>query len=144
MVVSTNDGPIVVERAMWWPSDVGTWHEAHVSAGSTETAARWVVAGGSALSTPRTDTYVLIANPAETAATVRVTLLIEDGTAPVSRTFDVQPHSRFNVDTHAEFTAAAGKRFGALVESLGDVPVPIVVESAVYNVPGLDRPLSCP
>jgi hypothetical protein len=132
-VTSTNAVPIVVERAMWWPGNVSTWHEAHASAGSTETAARWVVAGGQALEAPHSDTYVLVANPADAAATVRVTLLFEDGTTPASQTFEVAPQSRFNVDARAAFPSAVGRRFGVLVESLGEPPVPIVVEWAIYS-----------
>ncbi len=45
-VTSTNRVPIVVERAMWWPGDGTTWHEAHNSAGATETGTRWAVAEG--------------------------------------------------------------------------------------------------
>ena len=33
-VQSINDVPLVVERAMWWPGDSTTWHEAHNSAGA--------------------------------------------------------------------------------------------------------------
>ena len=132
-VASTNDVPIVVERAMWWPGDVPTWHEAHASAGSAETALKWAVAGGIAVDEPRTDTYLLIANPGDAPARVRVTLLFDGTTPHAVREFDVGAHSRFNVDVRAEFPEAAGRRFGAVVESLGDAPVPIVVESAVYN-----------
>jgi hypothetical protein len=35
-----------------------------------------------------------------------------------------------------EFPAAAGKGFGALIESLGATPVPIVVERAMYSDAG--------
>ena len=45
-VRSTNGVPLVVERAMWWPGDSNTWHEAHNSAGSTVTGTRWAVAEG--------------------------------------------------------------------------------------------------
>ena len=41
IVESTNGVPVVVERAMWWPS--GLWHEAHVTGAATATATRWAV-----------------------------------------------------------------------------------------------------
>ncbi len=44
IVESTNNQPVVVERAMWWPK--GQWHEAHVSAGATTTGTRWALADG--------------------------------------------------------------------------------------------------
>ena len=45
--------------------------------------------------------------------------------------------SRFNVDVAGVFGAAvANGRFGALVESLGATPAPIVVERAMYTNAG--------
>ena len=38
IVESTNNQPVVVERAMWWPKD--QWYEAHVSAGATTTGTK--------------------------------------------------------------------------------------------------------
>jgi hypothetical protein len=93
-----------------------------------------VIAGGDVQDgARRTDTYYLVANPMGTPAQVRVTLLFTDGRAPELRTFAVAPHSRFNVDVRAQFAGVAGKTFGALVESLGDTPTPIVVEWAIYS-----------
>jgi hypothetical protein len=42
----------------------------------------------------------------------------------------------FNVAMAAEFPDVIGKRFGAIVRSLGDTPAPIVVERAMYNSAG--------
>ena len=61
-----------------------------------------------------------------------MTLLFEDGPT-ATRTFALNPSSRFNVDVQAEFPGAAGKRFGAIVESLGEAPAQIVVERAMYS-----------
>ena len=36
-ITSTNGVPLIVERAMWWPGNSSTWHEAHNSSGSTRT-----------------------------------------------------------------------------------------------------------
>ena len=52
---------------------------------------------------------------------------------PWTKTFTVPPNSRFNVPVGAEFPAATGKGFGAVIESLGASPVPIVVERAMYS-----------
>ena len=44
IVESTNGVPVIVERAMWWPSP--NWYEAHLSAGATTTGTRWALAEG--------------------------------------------------------------------------------------------------
>ena len=61
-----------------------------------------------------------------------VTLLFEDGTTS-ARAFTVAPNSRFNVAVGSEFPEAAGRRFGAVVESRGNPPAAIVVERAMYS-----------
>ena len=129
-ITSTNGVPILAERSMWWPQT--GWYEAHNSPGATTTGTRWALAEGEAGGTDNAQTYVLIANTSTTAASVRVTLLFEDGTS-AERTFTVGANSRFNVDVAAEFTNVAGRRFGAIVESLGASPAPIVVERAMYS-----------
>jgi hypothetical protein len=127
-------GPVVAERAMWWPGPVYTsWTEAHNSAGATAAARRWGIAEGMVADTQRTDTYYLVANPSDTEARVRVTLLFEDGTAPIGKTFTVAAHSRFNVDVRTLFPEAAGKGFGAVIESAEPGAVPIVVEWSIYS-----------
>jgi hypothetical protein len=132
-VTLTGTQPFLAERAMWWPGPTyATWIEAHNSAGATTTATRWVAAAGEVRDTPRTDTYYLIANPGSQPAEVRVTLLFSDGSPAVARTFTVAPLSRFTTDVRTQF-GVAGKGFGAVIESLGASPAPIVVEWAIYN-----------
>lgn len=63
---------------------------------------------------------------------MRVTLLFDDGAA-VARQFDLAPLSRFNVDVRQEFPEASDRGFGALVESIGLAPAPLVVKRAMYN-----------
>jgi thiosulfate reductase cytochrome b subunit len=48
----------------------------------------------------------------------------------------VPANSRFNVPVGSHFPAAAGKGFGALIESIDATPVPIVVERATYSDAG--------
>jgi hypothetical protein len=69
-ITSTNAVPIVVERAMWWPSP--NWYEGTVTAGTTTSAARWALAGGFVDQQPETETYLLIANPGAVAANVTI------------------------------------------------------------------------
>jgi hypothetical protein len=128
---SLNAVAVVVERAMWWPGNPLTWTEAHNSAGAVATGTRWALAEGQHGGAYNAQTYILIANTAAQAASVQVRLMLEDG--ELARTFLIAARSRFNVDVGAEFPGAQGKRFGALVESLGTTPAQIVVERAVYS-----------
>ena len=133
VVESTNDVPIVVERSMWWPGGSQTWTEAHNSPGATRTGTAWAVADGEVSGAPlNTATFYLLANPTDMPATVNVTLLFADGGGPVTRTLTVVPNSRSNVSVKDEFPEAMGRRFGALIESVGADPIPIVVERAMY------------
>jgi hypothetical protein len=132
-LTSTNGVPVIVERTMWWPQPA--WYEAHNSPGATATGTRWALAEGEVGGADGTQTYILIANTGAAAGQVRVTLFFEDGTTAV-RTFTVAASSRFNVGVASEFAEAANRRFGALIESLGPGPAPIVVERAMYSNSG--------
>ena len=105
IVESTNNQPVVVERAMWWPKD--QWYEAHVSAGATTTGTKWALADGEV--TVGGDTYILIANTSTTAGTATVTLLEEGGT-PLPITVDLPPSSRVNVPVSAYLPARRRRR----------------------------------
>jgi hypothetical protein len=138
-IVESVDGvPIVVERSMWWPGDSRTWTEAHNSPGATRAGRRWAVADGDVATGPgASETYLLVANTAEHEARIRVTLLFRPGVPAVSREFRVAPASRFGLNLADAFPEAVGERCGALVESLGEAPAPIVVERAMYaDAPG--------
>jgi hypothetical protein len=129
---STNGVPIIAERSMWWPGNSPAgWHEAHNSPGATETGTRWALAEGEVGGAAGNETYILVANTSSFAGQVRATLMFEDG-ATSARTFTVAPNSRFNVSVAAEFPEAAGRRFGAVIDSLGTPAASIVVERAMY------------
>ena len=133
-VTSTNAVPIIVERAMWWPGpDSTTWQEAHNSPGEVTTGTRWAIAEGETGGPRATETYVLIANTSAFAGTARVTVLFEDGTAPLTKHFPLAANSRSNVAPAADFPETVGKRFGMLIESIGGTPAQIVVERAMYS-----------
>ncbi len=134
-VASTNGVPIIVERAMWWPGGPGPWHEAHNSAGATETGTRWALAEGEVGGAGATETYILIANTSAFAGNATVTLLFEDGTS-ASRVYPLLPNSRTNVPVASDFPSAANRRFGAIVASTGATPAQIVVERAMYSNAG--------
>ena len=118
---------------MWWPGPTpATWYEAHNSAGATATGTRWALAEGEVDVARNLETYILVANTSATPADVKVTLLFEDGTSAEQTYVAIPAKSRFNVPVGGFFPQAAGKRFGAIVESLGTTPAEIVVERAMY------------
>lgn len=130
----TSSQPIIVERAMWWPAPAALWHEAHNSPGATSARTKWAVADGEVGGSHLTETYILVAKTGDAAGSAKVTLVFEDGSPAVEKTISLSAHSRTNVNVAVEFgVAVAGKRFGAIVESLGTTPVPIVVERSVYS-----------
>jgi uncharacterized repeat protein (TIGR01451 family) len=136
-ITSTNGVPIIVERAMWWPGPTSnTWQEAHNSPGEVTTGTRWAIAEGETGGARSTETYVLIANTSAFGGTARVTVLFEDGSAPITRQFPLAASSRSNVAPAADFPETAGKRFGMLIESIGGTPAQIVVERAMYSDSG--------
>jgi hypothetical protein len=135
-VTSTNGVPVVVERAMWWPGDSTTWHEAHNSAGATATGTKWAMAEGEVGGTRGHETYLLIANTSAFAGSATVTLMFEGGTS-LTKTYALPPSSRTNVAVGPSFgTAVTGRRFGAVIESTGTTPAQIVVERAMYSSAG--------
>jgi uncharacterized membrane protein len=135
-VTSTNGVPLVVERAMWWPGDSNTWHEAHNSAGAISTGTKWAVAEGEVGGVRGHETYLLIANTSAFAGNATVTLMFEDGTS-VNKSYALPASSRTNVALGPHFgTAVTNRRFGAVVESTGGTPAQIVVERAMYSSAG--------
>jgi glucose/arabinose dehydrogenase len=135
VVRSTNGVPIVVERAIWWPGTFDTWHEGHVSAGTTVTASRWALAEGASQVPEQSDTYILFANVGTQSDVVSVELLFEDR-PPAVQTFEMPANSRFTLHVVDYFPEAVHHRYGAIVSSTRGQP--IVVESAIYSdAPGV-------
>ncbi|WP_291980824.1 carboxypeptidase regulatory-like domain-containing protein [Luteitalea sp.] len=131
---STNAVPVLVERAMWWPGSFASWFEGHNSRGAIETGEKWGLADGQVGGPFGIETYALVANTSSFEASVRVTVVFEDGTTQVG-TYAVPGNGRFNVPMGVFFPATVDKRFGVVVESL---PVTggtaqIVVERASYS-----------
>jgi hypothetical protein len=138
IVESTNNQPVVVERAMWWPK--GRWHEAHVVAGATETGTRWAVAEAETEFVPfafgglLAETYLLIANTSPRAGVATVTLYDDNG---VRTGFQVNLPASSRVSAPLADSLFRGwgmNRVGVLVESDG---VDIVVERAMYRTANL-------
>ncbi|MCL4846353.1 MAG: IPT/TIG domain-containing protein [Acidobacteria bacterium] len=137
-VESTNGVPVIVERAMYFPSaspgfpgPVG-----HESGGVTALSTRWVfgegVTGGVAPN-PIFDTFLLLANPGATTARVKVTYAKEGGerfeqTVAVDPGLDMPPNSRKTIWVNLDIPGFANAAFSMEVES----DVPILAERAVY------------
>ena len=128
-ITSTNSVPVVVERAMYWPGGFFDYYEGHTSAGSTTTAARWVVAGGQSGGAANAQTFVLVANTSNQPVAVQYGVLTEPGDEPVppSPTFNLPPNSRTTIPL-----SAPGGRFGFVIQTIGP-GANLVVESAVYR-----------
>ena len=124
----TSDIPIVSERAMYW-AGYPDWYEAHNAFGVTSTGLKWALGEGRVGGTRGYETYILLANPGTTAATVTVTYLREGGLPTIVRTYPVPATSRYNVYANTVPGLGSGERFGALIESI----VPIAVERAMYS-----------
>jgi len=88
----TSDLPIAAERAMYF--NYNGKDGGHDSVGVTAPATTWYLAEG--YTGGSFDTWVLIQNPGETAAEVKVTFMKQGG-AMVERTYTVAANSRFTV-----------------------------------------------
>ena len=134
----TSTLPIVVERAMYWFGTSNNWTDAHNSAGVTTTSTLWGLAEGENGGILAYQTFILIANPSTSDATVRLRLLREGGrTSVLSAPITVSAESRFTCyagqpgpcqDAFAQLQD--GEKFGALIESTNGAR--IVVERAMY------------
>jgi len=131
-VESTNSVPVIVERTMWWMGSKRSWTEGHNAFGTTRTAPRWLLAEGENGGPRAINTFVLVANTSAADASVRVTLLPEEG-AEESVTYTVGANRRFTVPVAEAFPSSDGTRFSILVESLNPSTAGgLVVERATY------------
>ena len=121
---------------MWWPGTGTGWYEGHNSFGATQTGTQWAMGAGEITAAPKSAaTYVLVANTAAWDATVAVTVLFDDGTPAVTRTFGVVATSRFNVAVNgpgSHVPELTNEGFGTVIDSTE----PIVVERSVYSNAG--------
>ena len=126
-VTSTNNVPIVVERAQYWPGTFFQYYEGHTSVGTTSTARRWVIASGDG--DPDTQTFVLLANTDNRPGQAELRIMSPSGfNASLRRVVDLPANSRTTVSLEG-----MPPRYGVLVTSSGPSPVELVVEPAVYR-----------
>ncbi|MGH9163525.1 MAG: hypothetical protein ACRD2X_26510 [Vicinamibacteraceae bacterium] len=127
----TTDGnpPIIAERTMYWPQ--GAWTEAHNSVGVTRPATRWALAEGELGGPQVFNSFLLLANPGNEAASVDVTILRSGGRPPITLPPQQVPaNGRLTLaaDQWRSYGLTEGERFGLRVTSTR----PIVVERAMY------------
>lgn len=119
-VTSTNDVPIVVERAMYFASE-GT-----EAMGVTQPSNDWFLAEGYTDQGFRT--YILLQNPNSDNADVTLTYMLSDGST-VTRQVTIPANSRFTVNAEvATVGVGGGKTFSTAIQSTQ----PIIVERAMY------------
>jgi hypothetical protein len=126
----TSDVPIVAERSQYWPFTPDRWLEAHNSFGTTSSATRWGLAEGRIGGTGNYQTYILLANPGASDASVSITFLRTTGLT-VKKTFSVAAESRVTVSVGPDTLVPElnDEEFGAVIDSTQ----PIVVERAMYS-----------
>lgn len=116
--------PIAVERAMYRSDASQAFALGHGAAAVAQSSTSWFFGEGA--TGGFFDTYLLLANPGSTPATVTVDYL-RDGAGAVTRTYPVPANSRFSVYVDGE-PGMAATNFGTRVTST----VPIVAERAMY------------
>ncbi|MBI9045471.1 MAG: BspA family leucine-rich repeat surface protein [Anaerolineaceae bacterium] len=114
-----SDQPVIVERAMYFASD------GHVSVGTTTSRTSWYLAEG--YTGDGFETYILLQNPNDSAATVNLSYMLQAG-GTVEKSVVVDANSRYTVVTQDETQVGAGQAFSTLVTS----DLPINVERAMY------------
>jgi hypothetical protein len=127
-VVSTSPStPIVAERAMYRDGGGRFFDAGHAALGVRAPALRWSLAEGS--TGDFFDTFVLVANPGVTSATIRVDWLLPDGSV-IPQTHVVAGKSRLTLWADALDPRLVSTDVSVVVESQNGVPV--VVERAMW------------
>lgn len=127
VVQSTNGIPVIAERAMYLTAGGQAFAGGHASAGVSAPKLSWFLAEGA--TGTYFDTFVLIANPEDTAAALDVDFLTTSGVT-ITRHYTVGPRSRFNVWVDIEDPLLADAAVSTVVRSTNGVPV--IVERAMW------------
>jgi hypothetical protein len=123
----------LVERAMYRSAPGRPFDAGHASAGITQPSTTWFLAEGA--TGPWFDTFILIANPEDRPANLRVTYLLPGGLT-YARTVSLAPTSRHSIWVDFEtFDGVPGypladTAVSARIESLDETPV--IVERAMW------------
>lgn len=131
-VQSTNGVPIVAERAMWWNLSSTLAMEGHVSTGTASFSSKWGFAEGFQDTGGNVSSWLLVANASNTSGDVDITVLFDDGTAPLTRRFPVGGQRRLTIWMSVVFPETAGKRYGVVVESAPGQNLNLVADQSIY------------
>ena len=101
------------------------WSGGHASAGVAAPAPRWFFAEGA--TGDFFDTYLLVANPNDSAANVTYEYLLPDGTV-ITESRSVLGNSRFTVNVEAQHASLRNTAVSTVISS----DLPIVAERAMY------------
>jgi hypothetical protein len=118
------DMPAMAERAMYF-GDSPLYTGGHDSSGATAPSTSWVLAEGATGS--YFDTFILIANPNDTAANVTTTYLPASG-IPVQKTHVVAAHQRLTINISTEDPSLASAAVGTSISS----DQPVIAERSQY------------
>ncbi len=123
--------PIVAERAMYWNTAATGRLSAHTSIGAAHPAMEWYLAEGSTGSGEQGsfETWVLVENPNDYAASVDIVYQTPDGQFP-GPSFELLPHTRASWDTSLFVPAQFS------VSTLVRANNPVVSERSVYWTSG--------
>ncbi|MDD5447715.1 MAG: malectin domain-containing carbohydrate-binding protein [Actinomycetota bacterium] len=110
--------PVLAERAMYWNNR----SDGHATIGTSTPDESWYLAEG--YSEQGFETWILVQNPGEETRKVNFTFMEPSGKT-TSRTFDVQPQSRFTLDMRG---VVGETEASTQVSSDG----PIIVERSIY------------
>lgn len=120
---------IVAERSMYWPFNGIDRYEGHNNAAVSEPSTTWYLAEGATFG--GFDEWILIQNPNQALAHVRITFLRSNSLPPIEIEKYVSDNSR---DTTRVYDYVPNESVAAKVESLddGNGAVPIIVERSMY------------
>jgi hypothetical protein len=125
--VIESDEALVADRTMTWDA---AGYGSHAETSVPSPATTWYLAEGATHS--GFNLFYLIQNPNPQTVHVEVTYLLPAPTAPIVRTYAVDPTSRFNIWVDTEGAALEHTDVSAILMS----DLPIIVERAMY----LDQP----
>jgi hypothetical protein len=118
--------PAAAERAMYFGTTPGRlWNGGHASVGVAAPATSWFHAEGA--TGGFFDTYILVANPNPTAATVTYKYLLPSGIT-IPKSVVIPPNSRFTVNVEDEDVLLRDTAVSTIVTS----DLPVVSERAMY------------
>jgi hypothetical protein len=119
--------PILVERSMYASTPAQPFAAGHAGAGIAAPTLQWFFAEGA--TGPLFDLFLLVGNPGNAPADVRVTYLRSDA-EPIIKSHTVGPAARLTIGVNGEDPRLANTVVSMLVESVNGMPV--VAERAMW------------